>query len=348
MRGWGTDVRRIAVAILLVLVALVFVAPVSAWSGLALWFRFPGPEWVRGTAAGIFVLLGLGTIAALFTRRRVPALAAFVLIFAGLLLWWSTISPPEGGDWQAEVARQTTGKLNGEMLTLSDVRNFDWGGGDAVTEHWGPRSYDLSKLNTLDLFLAYWAGPEMAHVIMSFGFEDGQYLAWSIEVRRGKDSDFSPIADAFRRHTIIYLATTERDSIRLRANIRGEDVRLYRLNTPPDRARLLLLEYVAESNALAERPSFFNSITANCATSVFKLVRAAGGTYPLDWRLIINGFLPGYLYDHGAVDTSIPLSELIERAKISDKARAAGGSPDFSRLIRVDIPAPRPAPAGRS
>lgn len=334
--------RRMAVAIITVLIALVFVAPASAWSTLALWFRFPGPEWVRGAVAGLFVLLGLTTIIALFTRRRAPALAVFTLIFAGLLVWWSTITPPEGGDWIPAVARQTTGKLNGDILTISDLRDFDWRSEDAFTEHWEPRSYDLSKLKTLDLFLAYWAGPEMAHVMMSFGFENGQYLTWSVEVRREKGSDFSPVADAFRRHTIVYLATTERDSIRLRTNVRGEDVRLYRLNTPPDRARSLLLEYVAESNELAVRPRFFNSITANCATSVFKLVRAAGGTYPLDWRLIINGFLPGYLYDHGAVDTSISLDELIERAKISEKARAAGDSPDFSRLIRVGVPAPHP------
>ncbi len=340
--------RRVTVAIIMVLMALVFVAPISAWSGLALWFRFPGPEWVRGTAAGIFVLLGLGTIAALFTRRRLLGLAAFALAFVGLLLWWGTISPPESGDWHAEVARQTTGKLDGNMLTLSDVRDFGWRGVDDFTEHWESRSYDLAKLKTLDLFLAYWAGPKMVPVIMSFGFEDGQYLAWSVEVRRERGSDFSPVADAFRNHTTIYLATTERDSIRLRTNIRGEDVRLYRLNTSPDRARLLLLEYVAESNALAKRPRFFNSITANCATAVFKLVRAAGGTYPLDWRLIVNGFLPGYLYDHRAVDTSIPLSELIERAKISEKARAAGDSSDFSRLIRIGVPTSRPAHAGGS
>jgi Domain of unknown function (DUF4105) len=340
--------RRAAVAIITLLIALVFVAPASAWSALALWFRLPGPEWVRGAAAGLFVLLSLATIVALFTRRRIPALAVFTLVFAGLLLWWSTITPPKDGDWLPDVARQTTGKLDGEILTLSDVRDFDWRSEDAFTERWQPRSYDLSKLETLDLFLAHWSGPEMAHVIMSFGFADGQYLAWSVEVRREKGSDFSPVADAFRRHTIIYLATTERDSIHLRATIRHEDVRLYRLNTAPDRARLLLLEYVAESNALAERPRFFNSITANCATTVFKLVRAAGGTYPLDWRLIINGFLPGYLYDHGAVDTSIPLDELIERAKVGEKARAAGDSPDFSRLIRVGVPAPRPASASGS
>ena len=54
--------------------------------------------------------------------------------------------------------------------------------------------------------------------------------------------------------------------------------------------------------------------------------------------------MPIRRFDQGAVDTSIPLDELIERAKISEKARAAGDSPDFSRLIRVGAPAPhRPA-----
>lgn len=54
----------------------------------------------------------------------------------------------------------------------------------------------------------------------------------------------------------------------------------------------------------------------------------------------MNGFLPGFLYDRGAVDTSIPLRELMDRARISEKAKAADQSPDFSRLIRVGVPSP--------
>ena len=96
----------------------------------------------------------------------------------------------------------------------------------------------------------------------------------------------------------------------------------------------------SSSTALAERPKWYNSITANCATVVFKLVRAAGSMLPFDWRLVVNGFLPGYLYDHGAVVTTMPLSELMERARINRQAKAADQSPDFSQAIRVGVPSP--------
>ena len=332
--------RRLVGTLLRVLVAAVVIAPVTAWSALALFFRFPAPEGLRVVAAILFAALGLAATAALIMRRGAIALVVFAIAFGGLIVWWNTIEPPLDGDWAPDVARQTTGTVKGDILTLSDVRDFDWRTDKDFTERWSPRTYDLSKLKTLDLFLSYWAGPAMAHVIMSFGFEGGDHIAWSVEVRRERKSVFSPVADAFKSHTLIYLATTERDSVRLRTNVRGEDVRLYRLNTPPDQARLLLLEYAMQSTALAARPKWYNSITANCATVVFKLVRAAGSTLPFDWRLVVNGFLPGYLYDHGAVVTTMPLSELMERARISEKARAAGQSPDFSQAIRVGVPSP--------
>jgi hypothetical protein len=333
--------RRIVGTVLRIFASALIVAPLTAWGALALWFRLPGPEGLRALAAAVFGLLGLAAIAALLFRRRSPAaLAVFALAFGALVGWWGTIRPPADGDWAPDVARQTTGTIDGDILTLSDVRDFDWRSDSDFTEKWSKRSYDLSKLKTLDLFLAYWAGPEMAHVIVSFGFEDGDHIAWSVEVRREKNGQFSPVADAFKSHTLIYLATTERDSVRLRANVRGEDVRLYRLNTPPEQARVLLLEYAMQSTALAAQPKFYNSITANCATVVFKIVRAAGGTFPLDWRLVVNGFLPGYLYDHRVVVTTIPLAELMERARINAQAKAADQSPDFSQAIRVGVPSP--------
>jgi hypothetical protein len=295
---------------------------------------------MRAVAAAAFALLGAIAIVLLVVRRKGSGVIFWALAFAAALVWWSAIRPPHDGDWAPDVARQTTGAVNGDILTLSDVRDFDWRGDEDFTPHWSARSYDLTKLLTLDLFLSYWAGPQMAHFIFSFGFEGGDQLAWSVEVRRSRGGVYSPIADLFKTDPLVIIASDERDVVRVRSNVRGEDVRLYRLNTSPHDARLLLLQYVDDANALAAEPEFYNSITTNCTTAVARMVRAAGGTLPFDWRLIANGYLPGLLYDRGALDGALPLADLTALAHIDARARAADGSPEFSRLIRIGAPLP--------
>jgi hypothetical protein len=329
--GWG-------------LISLLVVFPLGLWSAGARWFRAPAPDWDRALLALAFVALTFATIYGLFGARPLRTLAFFAGPLAAVLIWWSTIEPPADRDWAPDVARQLTGAVNGDILTLTDQRAFDWRGADDFTEKRVTQSYDLSKLRHLDVFLAYWAGPEMTHPILSFEFDDGRHLAWSIEVRSKRGGEFSPIANLFKADPLVFLASDERDIVRLRSNIRKEDVQLYRLNTPPEVARMLLLQYVEESNELAVTPRFFNSLTTNCTTSVFKLIRAAGGKMPFDWRLIVNGYLPSFFYDRGVVDTRIPLDELIARARISARAREADGSPEFSKLIRVGVPTPNDEP----
>jgi hypothetical protein len=323
-----------------VLLALVLIVPVCAWVALAFWYRLPGPEWLRLAAAAAFAGSGVLAVAGLLGRRPLLAALPFVLAFAAVLMWWGTIKPLASADWAPDVSRQTTGKLDGDILTLTDVRDFAWHADGTFDPSWVSRSYDLSKLRTLDVFMSYWAGPQMAHVIMSFGFDGGEQLAWSIEVRRTRDGVFSPIADMFKSSPLVILAATEHDVVGVRATVRGEDVRLFRLRLPPERARLLLLEYVGDANALAARPAFYNSITTNCTTVIVKLVRAAGGNLPFDWRLIVNGYLPGFLYDRGAVDTRLPLEKLTALARINERAAQALNSPEFSGLIRVGVPSP--------
>ena len=315
----------------------------TAWGGLALWFRLPAPEGVRATAAAAFVAMGIVAVLAILIRRRQIALLTFGAVLGAVLVWWSSIRPPAAADWAPDVARQVTGRQDGDTLVLTNVRNFDWRSDTDFTERWETRSYDLSKLRRLDLFMSYWAGPQMAHFILSFGFDGGDRLAWSIEVRRQQGGEYSPVADAFKTSPLVIIAADERDVVRVRSNTRHEDVQLYRLATAPAAARSLLAEYVDHANDLARTPQFYNSLTTNCTTAVVKMARAAGTDLPLDWRFIVNGYLPSYLYSRGVLATELPFDQVKALAHIDDRAQAAGSSPEFSRLIRAGVPSPRGA-----
>ncbi|TIT80022.1 MAG: DUF4105 domain-containing protein [Mesorhizobium sp.] len=331
-------IARISLAILLSSAVAIF----TAWAGLAIWYRLPLAELGRVMACALFILFGIGTVIALFSRFRFGGLVLFLAAFVTVLVWWSTIKPLGDADWAPDVARQVTGTRDGNLLTLKDVRDFEWRSDTDFTERWTTRTYDLSTVQTVDLFMSYWAGPRIAHVILSFGFSGGDHLAWSIEVRRRIGGEFSPVADLFKSNPLVIIAAEERDVVGVRSNVRGEDVQIYRLKASPDAARALLLEYVSDANALSTTPKFYNSITTNCTTTIVKMMRAVGDVVPFDWRLIVNGYLPDYAYARGALDTRLPLSTLRQLAHIGDRARKSGLSLDFSRLIRVGVPSSGP------
>jgi len=289
-----------------------------------------------------FALLGLAVMTSLFSPRRLRALATFCLALATVIFWWSTLAPPSQSNWAPDVARQVTGQISDNTLTLTDVRNFDWPTATEASAHWETRSYDLSQLKGVDLFMSYWAGPQMAHMIVSFDFADADPIAWSVEVRRQVGGGFSPIADLFKTNTLVIIAADERDVVGTRSNVRGEDVQLYRIDTTPEKARALLLQYVEAANALATQPKWYNSLTTNCTTVVMSMIRTIVDEVPLDWRVLANGYLPDYAYDRGVLASHLPLSTLRAQSHIAKRATDFGLNPGFSTAIRTDVPTPRP------
>jgi hypothetical protein len=274
------------------------------------------------------------------TRRRWVGLSVFIGAFAVFLMWWATIVPRADRDWTPEIARMPTAVLSGDKAVVTNVRNFAWHSETDFDPVWEMRTYDLSAISDADLIMSYWMGEAIAHTIVSFGFADGQRLAFSIETRKERHEGFSSIAGFFKQFELAIIAADERDIIRVRSNIRGEDVRLYRLRMSPDSARRLFHEYLEEANDLARRPRFYNTATSNCTTLVFDMVRAVHPGLPLDYRVVLAGYLPDYAYAVGALDTNLSFERLRELAHIHDKAIAADADLDFSAKIREGIPRP--------
>jgi hypothetical protein len=317
------------------------VAGATVWGGLAIYYSHLPGERLRLALAGAFVL---GTLAAflLLPSWRLAAVV-FGAAFAVLLLWWAAIEPSNARDWQTEVAVLPYGTRDGDLVTLHNVRNFDYRTEQDFVPRYDDRTFDLKKLDAIDLITVYWAGDAIAHVMVSFGFE-GDHVAISIETRKEKGEAYSSIAGFFKRYELIYIVGDERDLIRVRTNYRRPEelVYVYRTRVSRANARALFLEYVEKINQLRDRPEFYNTLTTNCTTGIWSLVRALANQIPFDRRVLLSGYFAEYAYDFGSLDTELPFPELKARSLINDKAHAADQDPDFSTRIREGLPRPPP------
>jgi hypothetical protein len=314
----------------------------AVWANLAIAYQLPGSSGLRIAACltlNVIALVTLMGIVLRWPRRWLPVLI-YAFTYALFLAWSGSISASNDKNWAADVAHGITGTVDGDRLFVQNLRNFSWRSETDFTENWEQRIYDLSKLRSLDLFLGYWMGPAIAHTIMSFGFADGRYLDFSIELRRTRNDAYSAVAGFFKTHELIYIGADERDLITLR-KVRNEQLQLYRLRTPPERARALLVEYIKQANDLAAHPKFDNTLTTNCTTTIFNMMRTVTSSIPFDWRIILTGHMPSYLYEHGAVNTGISLEELRQRADVTSRVEADLNELEFSSRIREGVPTPR-------
>ena len=269
------------------------------------------------------------------------ASAVVVLVAALVVAWWIGLRPSNDRDWRPDVARLATAHVDGDRVTVRNVRHFRYRTVDEFDERWEDRTYDLSRLDGLDVFFIDWGPRLYNHTILSWSFSDGQRLAISVEVRKRRDQDYSAWKAFFRQYELVYVVADERDVIKLRTNYRHrEEVYLYRVTTSRAGARALLLSYFKAMNAIARRPLWYNALVANCTTVIRQRVIHAGGRLPLSWRFFANAYLPPFLYQRGLLDRSRPFEELKATSHINGRARQVAEGDDFSTRIREGLPMP--------
>lgn len=319
---------------------LLVLAPATLWGSMALWLRLPLIEVGRGAVAVLFAIAMLAAIILFWKHKPLVASGIVIPLWVTLLGWWATILPSNNRNWQPDVAHVAQAQISGDVLTVSNVRNFTWRSDSDFDELWETRRYSLRKLQSADLFLSYWAGESVAHAIMSFNFADSQPLAFSVEIRREKGEKFSSTAGFFKTFELAILAADERDIVKVRSTVRGEDVRLFRLDMQAATVRGLLNEYVQMTNEVSARPRWYNSLTANCTTVIFGMARRLDPRIRLDWRILLPGRLPSYLRDHEFVSRAVPLPDLVAAARIGPRAAAPPPDSGFSHRIREGVPYP--------
>ena len=312
----------------------------------------------------ILALLTVWAVAALYVDVRIPslripvALIYFVVIltilfklkgsgwapalcligFCGVLAWWLTLKPSNNGNWQPNVDRTAWAEMDGDRVTIHNLRNCDYRTETGYTNCWSDRTVFLSQIRAADFFLTNWGIPFASHPIVSFQFGDNEHVAFSIEVRYKIGQAYSTVLGFFRQYELIFVTADERDVIRLRTNYRkDEEVYMYRVQEQPEVARAMFLTYVTYLNNLKKQPEWYNALTRNCTTTLDRQLAAdVNNPHPWNYQLILNGTLDRLLYDRGRLVTAgLPFQELKQREHINAAAQAADHSPDFSALIRA-------------
>src|SRR5438477_12170076 len=130
------------------------------WWGLGLAVAGPGSTTVRGMLAMIYAGAGLAAIVCVLRRRgRRPALAAFGLALFAVLAWWASLRPSNDRPWTPELARLAHATVEGDLVTVHDIRNFDYRTETDFTPAYYDHIFDLRTLDSIDLLAVYWIGP---------------------------------------------------------------------------------------------------------------------------------------------------------------------------------------------
>ncbi len=258
---------------------------------------------------------------------------SFLLAWLVLTL---VVRPSNDRDWEHDQERLATAEIEGDLVTVHNIRNFHYRSTSDYDPAWYDRTFDLKELDRAWFVVEpFGAFDGAAHTFVTFGFADRDYLAISIEIRKEQGEEFAALDGLFRQYEIMYVVGDERDLIGLRANHRLDDVFLYPVRATPEQIRKMLLGMLERTNALAAAPEFYNTLSNTCTTNLVHHVNEiTPGRIPLNPAILFPGYSDRFALGLGLIDTELPIEELRDRYRINDLARQYAESNDFSQRIR--------------
>jgi hypothetical protein len=130
----------------------------------------------------LIYVLGITAILLKVKRKRWAAALCFAG-FCGVLGWWLNLRPSNDGDLQPDVDRTAWAEMDGDRVTIHNLRNCDYRTETDYANCWSDRTIYLSQIRAADLFLTNWGLRFASHPIVSFQFRDNEHVAFSIEAR---------------------------------------------------------------------------------------------------------------------------------------------------------------------
>lgn len=266
-------------------------------------------------------------------NKKLLGIVLVLVIFLGTSYFLRT--PSNDREWELDQKILSYAEFSGNEVTVFNIRNFKYESVDQYTPAYYDRTFNLDELTSVDYIVEPFGSIGAAHTFVSFGFENGDYVTISVEIRKEVGESFSPFKGLFRNYELMYVVADERDVIKLRTNHRKDVVYLYPVTTSKENMKKLFVDMLTRANALKEEPEFYNTLANTCTTNIADHINEiAPGRVPWDLRLLLPKNSDVLAYELGLIDNSMPLEALRTKHKINDLAEQYADEESFSNKIR--------------
>lgn len=247
-----------------------------------------------------------------------------------------SLVPSNNRDWSPDQTVLPYAEINKNKATIYNIRNFTYTSTTEYKPAYYDKTFDVDTLQTVDYIVEPFEGIGAAHTFISFGFEDGSFVAVSAEIRKEKGEIFSALKGMLKRYELMYVIADEQDVVKLRTNYRKDPVYIYPVKTTPEKMKALFVDMLQGANNLKENPEFYNTITNNCTRVIARHTnKITPGRIPW-WNISL--ILPKYsdilASELGLIETPDGILKAREKHKVNDLAEKYADSSDFSQKIR--------------
>jgi hypothetical protein len=267
-----------------------------------------------------------------------------ILFVVGYIVFSLIVRPSLNRNWNDDQLVLARATMEGDRVTITNVRNISYRSTGDYEVRYYDKTFDLKKLESVWFVVEPFSGHGFgaAHTLMSFGFEGGNYVAISAEIRKEKGESFSAAKGLFRQYEIVYVIADERDVIKLRSNYRRDKVFLYPVKTSRENMRKMFVSMLERANKLATEPEFYNTLVNTCTTSIVGHVNEiAPKKVPWSFKVLMPAYSDELAYEIGLLDVETPdgrrltLEEMRQKYLINERAEKFKDDPAFSMKIRA-------------
>lgn len=260
----------------------------------------------------------------------------FIILFLSYQLAISFITPSLDRNWAKDQKILAEVSFEDNLISIRNIRNNFYRSAEDYDTNYYDKTFDINKLKKVWFVVEPFIGkPGAAHTLVSFEFENDEFVSISAEIRKEVGESFNIWKGIANQYELVYVVADERDVVKLRSNFRKDNVYVYPVKLDKEKGQKLFRDMLTRSEKLRTTPEFYNTVLNSCTTNIVKHANfLTPGKITWNSDILFPATSDEYAYALGLIDTELSFPEVREKFFINERAARYADDPNFSRKIR--------------